>query len=73
MKLEAIVSTSYNVGSPEQKVLKFRAQYDNTLPEDQRFQKATPSASAEFQVDNEAALSQFTVGKNYYFDIVPAD
>lgn len=51
------------------KTLTFAAQYDTTIPEDQRFSKATPTASATFQIDNPAALEQFTVGKFYYFDI----
>lgn len=54
------------------KTLKFAAQYDTTIPEDQRFQKATPSASAEFQIDNPAALEQFKLGEYYYLDFTPA-
>lgn len=54
------------------KTLKFSAQYDQTIPEDQRFQKATPSAHAEFQIDNPAALEQFNLGDAYYVDFTPA-
>lgn len=54
------------------KRLRFTAQYDTTIPEDQRFQKATPSASAEFHIDNPAALEQFRLGEAYYLDFVPA-
>lgn len=50
------------------KTLKFSTQYDATIPEDQRFQKATPSGSIEMQVDNPAALEQFALGKSYYVD-----
>jgi hypothetical protein len=54
------------------KRLHFSAQYDTSIPEDQRFQKATPSASAEFQIDNPAALAQFKLGEAYYVDFTPA-
>lgn len=49
----------------------FQAQYDSSIPEDQRFQKATPSASAEFHIDNPAALEQFKLGESYYVDFTP--
>lgn len=57
---------------PNSKTLKFAAQYDQTIPEDQRFQQATPTASAEFQIDNPAALEQFKLGEAYYVDFTPA-
>jgi hypothetical protein len=50
----------------------FRTQYDPTIPEDQAFQKATPTGMAEFQIDNPAAAAQLTIGKTYYFDITEA-
>lgn len=53
------------------KRLKFGAQYDDSIPEDRRFQKATPTASAEFLIDNPAALEQFILGEAYYVDFVP--
>lgn len=52
--------------------LKFMAIYDTSTPEDQRFQKATPSATAEFFIDNPAALEQFKLGEAYYVDFTPA-
>lgn len=50
------------------KVLKFQAVYDEDTPENIRFQKYTPSASAEFTIDNPAAIEQFELGKFYYVD-----
>lgn len=50
------------------KTLKFSTVYDAAIPEDQRFQKATPSGAIEMQVDNPAALAQFTLGKSYYVE-----
>ncbi len=55
------------------KTLKFESRYDDTIPEDRRFQRATPSASAEFLIDNPAALAKFELGKSYYVDFTPAD
>lgn len=55
------------------KRIRFAAQYDSSIPEDQRFQKATPSGFAEFQIDNEGASDQFAIGKPYYVDFTPAD
>lgn len=48
----------------------FRACYDPAIcAEDAGFQKATPNACAEFQIDNPAAASQLVIGEYYYFDI----
>ncbi len=54
------------------KTLTFQAVYDQSIPEDQRFQKATPSGQFEMTVDNPAALEQFVLGQAYYFDMTPA-
>lgn len=51
----------------------FRCVYDPNKEEDKSFQKATPTGSAEFQIDNPAASQQLVIGKAYYFDITPAD
>jgi hypothetical protein len=63
--------SSWTPGTPGQKKVRFTACYDSTLPEDQRFQKATPSASAEFLIDpgQTSALDQIKLGESYYFDI----
>jgi hypothetical protein len=51
----------------------FRCQYDQSIPEDQKFCKATPSGHCEMQIDNPAAAEQLVIGKAYYFDIVPVE
>jgi hypothetical protein len=71
LKLIEDTSSSWQKGQPAQRTLKFTAVYDASIPEDQRFQKATPSASATFLIDNPAALAQFELGDDYYFDISP--
>jgi hypothetical protein len=49
----------------------FTPQYDTSIPEDQRFSKATPSGRFEMQVDNPAAIEQFKLGQAYYVDFTP--
>lgn len=51
----------------------FNCEYDPTLPEDQKFQLATPTGMAQFTIDNPAAINQLVIGKTYYFDISPCD
>lgn len=72
LKLVEVREGGYVRGGPTVKTLKFQAQYDNTIPEDQRFQKATPTGSCELQIDNPAALAQFELGGDYYVDFTPA-
>jgi hypothetical protein len=48
--------------------LTFEARYDDKIPEDQRFQKATPWGQLTMTVDNPAALAQFMIGDHYYLD-----
>lgn len=67
MKLTAITEHANWQG----KRLRFESQYDMSIPEDQRFQKATPSANAEFTIDNPPALEQFKLGDDYYLDFTP--
>ena len=49
----------------------FSPQYDTSIPEDQRFQKASPSGRFEITVDNPAAQAFFKIGQCYYFDATP--
>lgn len=69
MKLHAVTSHAY---SADAKTLKFHTEYDQSIPEDQRFQKATPTGTIEIQIDNPAAVAQFELGKSYYVDFTPA-
>lgn len=50
---------------------KFSARYDTTIPEDQRFQKATPSGDCTLQIDNPAVLEQLEAGTSFYVDFTP--
>ncbi len=52
----------------------FRCQYDQSIPEDQRFTKATPWGMINMQIDNPEAVKQLVIGQAYYVDFsqVPA-
>ena len=50
----------------------FHAEYDTAIPEDQRFQKATPTGEIKMQIDNPAALEFFKPGNAYYVDFTEA-
>ena len=55
-----------NTGSRE---YTFGAVYDMSIPEDRRFQRATPYAEFKIMVDNPAVYDRFEVGRDYYFDM----
>lgn len=55
-------------GSTVSKRVRFACVYDATIPDDLRFQKATPSGSVELYIDNQAALERLKVGSSYYVD-----
>lgn len=53
----------------------FHAQYDDSIPEDQRFATATPSARMTLTVDNPAVIEQWAgmVGRQFYLDFTPTE
>lgn len=67
MQVQAITEHFWSQG----KNVKFAPQYDTSIPEDQRFSRATPSGSMELHIDNPAALAQLKNGAFYYIDIEP--
>lgn len=72
LKLTSMTESKWHKDAPGSVTLKFSAQYDTSIPEDKRFQKATPSGTCEMQIDNQAALEQFVLGNDYYVDFTPA-
>lgn len=50
---------------------RFLASYDTSVPEDQRYAKATPSGQLTIAVDNPAVV--FEPGKSYYLDFTPVE
>lgn len=53
----------------------FTPQYDPNLPEDQRFNKASPTGVLTIRVDNPSVVDFWKnqVGKQFYLDFTPAD
>jgi hypothetical protein len=51
----------------------FQCVYDQNIPEDMKFMKATPSGECRMSIDNPEAIKQLTIGKQYYFDITQCD
>lgn len=68
--VQEITQYSWNKDSVR---IKLAPQYDTTIPEDQRFSKATPNGEFWMQVDNPAAAAQLELGKTYYIDLTPAE
>jgi hypothetical protein len=54
--------------NPTARELTFSANYDTSIPEDQRYAKTTPSGEIKMLVDNPSALEHFKVGEFYYVD-----
>lgn len=72
LKLVSKTERVWNVNVAPQVTLRFDCIYDASIPEDRRFQKATPSGHIELQIDNPAALEQFELGIDYYVDFSKA-
>lgn len=51
--------------------VRLETQYDSTIPEDQRFCKATPAGHIEMWIDNPAAIEQLKLGGKFYVDFTP--
>lgn len=63
-----------NTPSPDESTVRdfeFDAIYDESLPEDQRYAKYTPSGKLTVVVDNPAI--DWQPGHYYYLDITPVD
>lgn len=65
------MSETKHAGLGDQRTYKFTAMYDETIPEDQRYAKYTPSGALEMVVDNPSA--RFEVGESYYLDFTPVN
>lgn len=62
--------TNYGNGFNE---VKLTPQYDQTLPEDQKFSTATPSGELKATINNPALKDFFEPGKAYYIEIRPVE
>jgi hypothetical protein len=59
--------------SKEARKVVLTPQYDNTIEEDRRYAKATPSGRIEMQIDNPSALAALPMGKQFYVDFTPVE
>lgn len=73
LKVTSITEHAGWAGSKGPKEIKLTAQYDQSIPEDQRFQDATPSGELRMVVNNPAALEQLQLGRDFYLDLVPVE
>lgn len=69
-KLQLTSTTNHAWGAT---TLRFETRYDDSIPEDQRFQKATPSGHIELMIDNPVAVEFFSLGGSYYVDFSMAE
>lgn len=55
------------------KTVKLYAEYDTSIPEDQRFAQATPSGTIEMYINNPPAADYLELGKKFYVDFTAAE
>lgn len=48
-------------------------QYDTSIPEDQRYSKATPSGEIRLQIDNPSAAAYLKPGTQFYVDFTSVE
>lgn len=51
--------------------VRLECRYDESIPEDQRFYKATPMGIFEMLIDNPEAIKQLELGKAFYVTLEP--
>lgn len=73
VRAKFVVSAITDLGPQSPKIVKLSAQYDMGIPEDRRFQKATPWGEVSLHIDNPAAVEQLKIGKAYYIDMTPVE
>lgn len=68
----SVETFSTSVAAPDgQRTYRFSAEYDESVPEDQRYARYTPMGSLSITVTNPAVL--FEPGKSYYLDFTPVE
>ena len=73
VRAKFVVSGITDKGPYNPKIVTLSAQYDMSIPEDRRFQKATPWGEIQLHIDNPAAVDQLKIGKGYYVDLTPCE
>jgi hypothetical protein len=68
MKLEVSSVTTFPPSYGDAKKVSFAAIQDNSIPENQLFQKATPYVEFSAYINNPAVLEKLIPGKAFYVD-----
>lgn len=55
----------------EARTIVLSPQYDQSIEEDRRYAKATPSGRIEMYIDNPPAVAAFPMGSVHYVDFTP--
>lgn len=71
--LFTVTGITRNHWNPDSATIRFDCQYDQQIPEDQRFYDATPTGHVEMLVNNPRAIEEFALGKKFYADFVPVE
>ena len=69
----AVQSVKSFAGGWGGKEITLAPQYDPSIPEDQRYAKATPTGQIVLTIDNPAASEQLALGKAFYVDFTPVE
>jgi hypothetical protein len=71
-KFRCVSVETFHANDPDgQRNYRFSAEYDTTIPEDQRYAKYTPIGNVSITVTNPNV--SFEPGKSYYLDFTPVD
>lgn len=55
------------------KEIVLQPQYDESIEEDRRFAKYTPTGRFAMRVDNPLAVEQLALGRTFYLDLTPVE
>ena len=70
---DGVVTGYHQEESSRRQRVKFHAVYDDTIPDDVRFQLATPTGKMSLDIDNPQILDGFKPGESYYVDLTPCE
>jgi len=70
IRAKMVVTSIEDFGGNEKnpKKIKLHCQYDQSIPEDQRFSESTPTGNLEMYVNNPIVLDIMKPGKSFYLD-----
>lgn len=67
------VSSVTDFGANQGKRIVLNAVTDDSIPENERYHRFTPSGELTIAIDNPIASDQLTPGKVFYLDFTPAN